>query len=192
MTGLHCVLRRAPHPPPGHGHVRTTRHRGFTAVELILVIVLVGIVSAVAMTRFFDRRVYDAETATEQLRSMLRYGQKLAIARHRDVFVQLAPNRVALCLRDEHPCAPANRVRAPGGENSWSEATRAACGVRDWMCEGRPAGVTADANLATIRFDPLGQPLQAANGLAAELRVTIAAGGNTRTVNVAAETGHVF
>ncbi|HAV37926.1 MAG TPA: MSHA biogenesis protein MshC, partial [Massilia sp.] len=115
------------HSAPDRASSRpATRHRGFTAVELILVIVLVGIVSAVAMTRFFDRRVYDAETATEQLRSMLRYGQKLAIARHRDVFVQLAPNRVALCLRDENPCAPANRVRAPGGENSWSEATPAA------------------------------------------------------------------
>lgn len=186
MAGLHFHSQRAA------SHRSALRHRGFTAVELILVIVLVGIVSAVAMTRFFDRRVYDAETATEQLRSILRYGQKLAIARHRDVFVQLAPNRVALCLRNENPCAPANRVRAPGGENSWSEATRAACGVRDWMCEGRPVGVTADANLATIRFDPLGQPLQAVGDLPAELRVTIAAGGNTRTVNVAAETGYVF
>ncbi|WP_312552301.1 type II secretion system protein [Massilia sp.] len=194
MAGLDIPPHVAPSHGRGRGYTRdhTRRHRGFTAVELILVIVLVGIVSAVAMTRFFDRRVYDAETATEQLRSILRYGQKIAIARHRDVFVQLAPNRVALCLRDQEPCAPENQVRAPGNENSWSDATRAACGVRTWMCEGRPANVTANANVATIRFDALGQPLQPAADGAVNLSVTITAGSNTRTVNVAAETGYVF
>ena len=161
-------------------------------VELILVIVLVGIVSAVAMTRFFDRTVYDAATATEQLRAILRYGQKIAIARHRDVFVQLAPDRVALCFANENPCTDANLVRPPGGENSWSDATRTACGVRNWMCEGRPAGITGSANFATIRFDALGQPLAPAADQAVNLRVTISGGGTTQSVNVAAETGYVF
>lgn len=167
-------------------------------VELILVIVLVGIVSAVAMTRFFDRTVYDAATAAEQLRAVLRYGQKLAIAQNRSVFVQLAPNRVALCFANQDPCLEANRVRAPGGENSWSDATRTACGVRDWMCEGRPATVTtningnANPNPTTIRFDALGQPLAAASDQAAALTVTVAGGGGAHTVTMAAETGYVF
>ena len=165
-------------------------------VEPILVIVLVGIVSAVAMTRFFDRTVFDAATAAEQLRAILRYGQKVAIAQHRDVFVQLAPNRVALCFANENPCTPTNQVRPPGGENSWSDATRAACGARDWMCEGRPANIATtingNANAATMRFDALGQPLAAVAEQGAALMVTIAGGGATHTVNVAAETGYVF
>ena len=161
-------------------------------VELILVIVIVGIVSAVAMTRFFDRTVYDTATATEQLRAILRYGQKIAIAQQRDVFVQLAPNRVALCFANENPCAAGNQVRPPGGENSWSEATRAACGVRNWMCEGRPAGIGANANLAAIRFDALGRPLAPGAEQVVSLSVTIAGGGVSNTVNVAAETGYVF
>lgn len=165
-------------------------------VELILVIVLVGIVSAVAMIRFFDRTVYDAATAAEQLRAILRYGQKVAIAQHRDVFVQLAPNRVALCFANQDPCVAANRVRPPGGQNSWSDATRTACGARDWMCEGRPANIATtingNANSITIRFDALGQPLAAAAGQAAALTLTIAGGGATHTVNLAAETGYVF
>ena len=164
-------------------------------VELILVIVLVGIISAAAMSRFFDRTVFDADTATEQLRSILRYGQKIAIAQNRSVFVQLAPNRVALCFANQDPCAEANRVRAPSGENSWSDATRTACGVRDWMCEGRPANITANANLTVMGFDALGQPFNVpvpANNQFGGLSVTIAGGGTSRTVNVAAETGYVF
>jgi len=187
---LHIISDRA------SGRRLASRHRGFTMVELILVIVLVGIVSAVAMTRFFDRTVYDAATAAEQLRAILRYGQKLAIAQNRSVFVQLAPNRVALCFANENPCGAANQVPAPGGENSWSDATRAACGVREWMCEGRPATVTTNingnANPNTIRFDALGQPLAAAADQAAALTVTIAGGGGTHTVTMAAETGYVF
>jgi len=183
-----------PHVAPsrGHGRGRADRHRGFTAVELILVIVLVGIVSAVAMTRFFDRQVYDAETATEQLRSILRYGQKIAIAQNRNVFVRLAPNRIALCFADQEPCAAPNQVRAPV-ENSWSDATRAACGARTWMCEGRPANITGNANMTVMGFDALGQPFNVpqANQFSG-LTVTIVGGDTTRTVRVDAETGYVF
>jgi MSHA pilin protein MshC len=179
------------HPAPDRASSRrlAARRHGFTMVELILVIVLVGIVSAVAMIRFFDRTVYDAATATEQLRAILRYGQKIAIAQHRDVFVQLARDRVALCFANQDPCAADNQVRAPGGENSW-------CGARDWMCEGHPSNITAtingNADFITIRFDALGQPLAAATDQAAALTVSIAGGATTHTVNVAAETGHVF
>lgn len=186
MAGPHTPSLRI---PAGHG---VLRHHGFTVVELVLVIALVGILSALAIPRFFDRAVYDTVTATEQLRAILRYAQKTAIARHRDVFVQLAPNRVALCFANEDPCTEGNRVRPPAGENSWSAATRTACGVRNWMCEGRPANITGSANLAAIRFDALGQPLAPAADQAVNLRVTISGGGTTQSVNVAAETGYVF
>lgn len=162
-------------------------------VELILVIVLVGIVSAVAITRFFDRATFDADGATEQLRAALRYAQKTAIAQNRPVFVQLAPNRVSLCFVAAEPCAPANQVLAPGGENSGSAATRAACANRNWMCEGRPPSITANANLAVFGFDALGQPFSVPAGANfGGLMVTVAGGGITRNVAVAPETGYVF
>lgn len=162
-------------------------------VELILVIVLVGIVTALAITRFFDRATFDADTAAEQLRSVLRYAQKTAIAQNRPVFVQLAPNRVALCFAAAEPCAPASQVQAPAGENSGSAATRAACGNRSWMCEGHPANITANASVAVIGFDALGQPFSVpAAASFGGLNVTIAGGGITRDLSVAQETGYVF
>ena len=35
------------------------KQRGFTIVELIMVIVILGIISAVAVPRYFDRKVFD-------------------------------------------------------------------------------------------------------------------------------------
>ncbi len=54
--------------------------RGFTIVELIMVIVILGIISAVAVPRFFDRQVFDERFYFEEALSTVRYGQKLAVA----------------------------------------------------------------------------------------------------------------
>lgn len=54
--------------------------RGFTIVELIMVIVILGIISAVALPRFFDRKSFDERFYFEEVLSSVRYAQKLAVA----------------------------------------------------------------------------------------------------------------
>jgi len=194
VAGVHS------HPNCASSHGRLRYHRrfagrhGFTMVELIIVIVLVGILSALAITRFFDRTVYDTEAATEQLRTILRYGQKVAIAQHRNVFVILGPNSAALCFANEANCAAANQVQAPSGQNSDSAATRAACNARTWMCEGRPNNVAgaASRNITAFGFNALGQPFDINATTFGGLTITLSGSGNTRTVGVAPETGYVF
>lgn len=56
------------------------KQRGFTIVELIMVIVILGIISAVAVPRFFDRKVFDERFYFEEVLSIVRYAQKLAVA----------------------------------------------------------------------------------------------------------------
>jgi len=54
---------------------------GFTLVELIVVLVLLGIVSVYIAPRFSGSGVYDALVARQDVKQSLRYAQQLAMAR---------------------------------------------------------------------------------------------------------------
>ena len=56
------------------------KQRGFTIVELIMVIVILGIISAVVLPRFFDRKIFDERFYFEEVLSCVRYAQQLAVA----------------------------------------------------------------------------------------------------------------
>ncbi|WP_409518337.1 prepilin-type N-terminal cleavage/methylation domain-containing protein [Janthinobacterium sp.] len=169
---------------------------GFTMVELVAVIVVVGILGAFAAPRFLQNEVFDARAFADQNLNMLRYAQKLAIAQNRPVFAVLNSNRIALCFNPT--CGTADRVLAPAGANSGNAATVAQCGTdRRWFCEGRPSNVSygVAATGTVLFFNALGRPFL--NGdvdpasTFARLGIPIGGGGPTRTVIVEAETGYV-
>jgi MSHA pilin protein MshC len=177
-----------------HSHVWRSQ-RGLTMVELIVVMVLMGILGAIGIGRFFDRSGFDADTFTEQTRAMLRYAQKVAVARNGEVSVRLDGSSVALCLGAGANCDSASQVIAPAGGNSGSSATRDRCGgVASWYCEAVPGGISYSlAGAANFFFyDALGRPHTAAGPLADPgLTLTITGDGLTRTVRVEPETGYV-
>lgn len=70
---------------------------GFTLTELIAIIVILGIISAVAVPRFFDVTVFQSRGAADQVRAALRYGQKVAIAQHRNVNVTISSGANSDC-----------------------------------------------------------------------------------------------
>ena len=53
---------------------------GFTLIELILVIVLLSIVSAVALPRFFDNSTFEQRVLFDDTLIAVRYAQKVAVA----------------------------------------------------------------------------------------------------------------
>jgi MSHA pilin protein MshC len=56
------------------------RQAGFTLVELVTVIVLVALLTAVAGPRFFDNQPFRERGYVDELASSLRYSQRVAIA----------------------------------------------------------------------------------------------------------------
>ncbi|MBU1777435.1 MAG: prepilin-type N-terminal cleavage/methylation domain-containing protein, partial [Gammaproteobacteria bacterium] len=64
---------------------------GFTLVEMITIIVILGIISVVAMPRFADTDAFRNRATADQVAAALRYAQKVAIASHAPV---AAPVRV--------------------------------------------------------------------------------------------------
>lgn len=65
----------------------STIQRGFTLVELVVVIILIGIIGAVAAPKFLENTSFQNRSAADQVKSALQYGQKVAIAQRHQVGV---------------------------------------------------------------------------------------------------------
>lgn len=76
--------------------------RGFTLVELVVVIAVLSVVAIVAMPRFASGDIFETRGDAGLLSSTLRYAQKTAIAQRRKVYVIHAdivqPNTISLCF----------------------------------------------------------------------------------------------
>jgi len=136
--------------------------RGFTLIELIMVMVIVGILAVVAVPRFFDNNTFQARGIADQVQSSLRYAQKIAIAQHKLVAVNITTGTSSDC-----------GLTLVGGNVK--------CQI------SLPSGVTVTpAPPQTFTFNALGQPQPNA-----QASVVIAGGGVTSTITIEAETGYV-
>lgn len=150
----------------------TTRPSGFTLVEVIAVIVLIGIIGVVAGPSFFDTAAYAERGYADEVKAALRYTQRVAIASDCDVQFTITPAGYSALQR-----APAGAACA--GAGPFVTAV-----IRS---DGLPvAGNTpAELNLAAVNmvvvFDDEGAPNL--------VPPPIVIGANT--ISVAANTGRV-
>ena len=88
--------------------------RGFTIVELIMVMIIVGILAAVAASRFFDNTSFQSRGFADQVQATLRFAQKEAIAQHRFVCVAFTTNSITLTINTTATCPGGNLASLSG------------------------------------------------------------------------------
>ncbi len=162
--------------PPSRlcGSILEKKHSGFTMIEMIVVLLLIGILAAVAMPRFFSVSPFQQWGFNDELSSAIRYANKIAVATGCDTRVVTTTNSYNLKQRATN-CTSGNftrEVHISGGDTSGYQGTA-------------PSGITL--SVAQFYFDSNGRPRDS-SGTLLLTPITISVGSSNITVEP--ETGY--
>lgn len=147
------------------------REGGFTLVELVMVMMLIAVITAMSAARFADREPFAVQGAADQLVSGLRLAQATAIAQRRTVHVGLKVNPAAMTVCLDAACK--QPLPTPAGDATW-------------LAE---AGDLKLSSAASFSFAPDGSP-----SIASTLQVQVLSADGSRsspTITLEMLSGHV-
>jgi len=141
-------------------------------LELVIVILIAGILSFMAIGRLNDTGEVNAHGFAEQIASTVRFAQEAAVSQRRLMYVNVnaGSGTVSVCLDSSAACA--QPLAAPGGGNLGVQA---------------PGGVGLTTTTAQFSFDGLGQP-----SVATQIQIQVTAPDSQQfLVTVEAGSGYV-
>ncbi len=150
------------------------KHTGFTLVELIMIIVLLGVLSATALPKFFDNNSFAERAFFDDTLNAVRYAQILAVATGCIVQVSIASNSYTITRQ-----GTSSSTLCPGGSTYALTVSHPSSGS---TYTGNEPGIDLTSTVSPFYFKPLG---------ASSSNITLTM-NNNRTLDVIAETGFVY
>ena len=148
---------------------------GYTVVELVVVMLLIGILAATGMPRFFEASRFEEMGFADGSAAAARFARTLALTSGCDTAFTVGPGGYGLFQR-ANTCTAGSFTRAvnrPGGQ-AWAQ----------------PAPVGVAVSGLSIFFDAQGRPLDLTSGVVLSATSSFTVGG--RTVSVEPESGYVY
>lgn len=158
----------------------TRREEGFTLIELVATLIVIGILAAAVAPRFFGSHGFEERGFYDETVAALRYAQKSAIAQRRLVCVEFTAKTIVLRIASANPAASCDtNLGGPNGQSPYTlDSSASATDTRF-----RNANVSFSSFPVSLTFDSQGRPNAA---------VSIQVSGHPRAITVAAGTGYVY
>lgn len=149
--------------------------RGFTLIELIMVLVLMGVLAAFAVPRIMNADSFLARGFHDETLAYLRYAHKTAISQRRTVCVAFGANSLTLTIANAPAVACNTALSGPGN-------------TAQLIASGAVVYGNAPAPIS-FNFNGLGQPVNAAGAAMATQTFQVAT--VARNIIVESVTGYV-
>jgi len=150
--------------------------RGLTLFEIIVVLFVVGILSAVIVSRISSASVYHLTSQTEVIKSHMRYAQLRAISTNAVWYIKFTGDSTYSLYKSGNE----NPAYLPGEDDTTATL---------------PSGITVNYGASQfVSFDSWGKPCTDGNGQspqAADRIITVACSGESRTIAVTQNTGFI-
>jgi MSHA pilin protein MshC len=147
------------------------RARGFTLVELVVTMIVLGILAIAIVPRMTLLQGFDEVGYRDRVRATIEYARKSAVAQRRAVRVTIASSAVSIDIQQRTPEGV--------GAGAWVALNLPGSNTNAFV---PPAGTTLTPASDTVIFDALGRP---------DAAKSYVVSGGAGTITVEAESGYV-